>query len=126
MTRAFCKDHPDLYGITAEEIAELLGVHVTTARRYKRGESPSQAQLELLRLKTKGDLSILSGEWQDWRLCRGKLIAPDGAQYGPGEVLSTTYWRALAKHYQVRQRLPEQADWVEGEWVTHEVQSDSA
>jgi len=32
-----------LYGISAEVIAELCGVHITTARRWKRGEEPTFA-----------------------------------------------------------------------------------
>ncbi len=107
----------ELYGITAERIAEWIGCHVTTARRYKRGEEPSKAALELIRLRSTGDLGVVDPEWTGWRLIKGELVSPEGMQFTTGEVRAGPYWRRLAQSYQQRSKLPQQADWVQGEWT---------
>lgn len=114
-----------LHGITAEELARILGVHITTARRYKRGESPSEAAMLVIKLKTTGDLGLLDPAFAGWHLKNGQIVAPDGTGYGPGEILSTTYWRALARHYQAENRLPRQADWVDEKWSEAKVVDDA-
>ena len=53
----------ELDGISAETIAEWTGVHITTARRYKRGEVPPFATMELIRLRATGDLGVVDPIW---------------------------------------------------------------
>ena len=67
-----------LYGISAEIIAELCGIHITTARRWKRGEEPTFAALQLIKLFTTGDLVVVDPKWNGWRIRHGLLIAADG------------------------------------------------
>lgn len=111
------RDQNALYGIRSEDIAAWCGVHITTARRWKRyGDLPVTAAI-VIALRSRGELELIDPAWAGWRLRGGVIVSPDGAEYTPGEVLSTTYWRALARHYQVAQRLPQQADWVNREWV---------
>ena len=105
-----------LNDVSAERIAEICRVHITTARRYKRGEEPPFASLQLLKLCDKGELGVLDLKWAGWHLRNGQLISPDGQSFAPGDVLSTTYWQALAKSYQTEQRLPRQGDWIDEKW----------
>ncbi len=105
-----------LYGISAELIAELCGVHITTARRWKRGEEPTFAALQLIKLFTTGDLVVVDLRWSGWRIKNGTLIAPDGMQFTPGDVQAGPFWQQLAKSYQTEQRLPRQGDWVSERW----------
>ena len=109
--------HPALYGIQAEWISEVCQVHITTARRWKRGEDPPYAATQLVELLSTGNMGIVDPDWTGWALKQGLLIAPNGDRFSPGEVMAMTYWRALAHSYQVEQKLPRQADWVAGEWV---------
>jgi transcriptional regulator with XRE-family HTH domain len=61
-------------GIRAEEIAELCGVDITTARRWKSGTSriPATAAAILL-----GDLGAFSKAWRGWRVVGDDIISPD-------------------------------------------------
>lgn len=119
--RRFIPKSTALYGITAEDIAEWCGVHITTARRWKRGEEPTRSAKILIDLMTTGDMSLIDPAWHGWRIGNGKIIAPDTTSYTPGEVMASNYWRRLARNYQVDQRLPQQADWVKQEWTVNEI-----
>ena len=118
--------HPALYGIRAEFIADVVQVHITTARRWKRGEDPPFAATQIVELMTTGNMGVIDRDWSGWALRKGLLIAPNGDQFSTGEVMSMTYWRALAHSYQAEQKLPRQADWVAGEWVPAPAASDQA
>ena len=118
--------HPALYGIQAETIAGIAQVHITTARRWKRGEDPPYAATQLVELLSTGNMGIVDRDWTGWALKDGLLVAPNGDRFSPGEVMSMTYWRALAHSYQAEQRLPRQADWIAGEWVPAPAESDLA
>jgi hypothetical protein len=48
-----------LNGISAERIAEICRVHITTARRWKRGEEPPFTALELIQLHEGGELGVV-------------------------------------------------------------------
>jgi hypothetical protein len=107
----------DLYGIPAEWIAKVCGCHITTARRWKRGEEPPLAALTIIRLMSTGDLGWLDEAWRGWRIRDGQLFSPDDVPHTPGDVQGTFWYRQLVNHYQKLQRLPAQGDWIEGSWV---------
>jgi hypothetical protein len=110
-----------LYGIPAEVIAQWCQVHITTARRWKRyGDVPYAAQV-LITIRATGDVSMLFPGWRDWSLRNGEIVAPDGVPYSPGEILAVSFYKQLAANLQAQQRLPQQADWVESEWVDNEI-----
>jgi hypothetical protein len=106
-----------LEGVTPEVIAEVCGCHLSTARRWKRGEMPPLSALKIIRLYTAGELGEIDLKWRGWRLRDGVLIAPHGQSFSPGDILATTYWQQLAKSYQADQRLPRQADFVSEKWM---------
>lgn len=108
--------HPrnELYGIGVKEIAEVCGVDLSTARRWKRGAScPPKSALMLL----SGDLGILDKEWRGWVIRRGVLISPEGWDAKPGEVLALPLMRAQIHSYQLESRKRRRVDdaWAEKE-----------
>ena len=106
-------DRELLHGVPAEELARLTGVHVTTARRWKRGAPLEPPVARLLSLLLTGDLGAISPAWRGWRLVDGKLYGPDLVDgFTPGDVLSIPYLRSQVAAYQSRLRFAVQADWV--------------
>ena len=106
-----------LKGFSAEIIAEWTGVHLSTARRYKRGEMPSFAALKIINLHATGNLVVVHPKWNNWRIRDdGVLIAPHGQEFTPGDVLASQFWQQLAASYQAAQRLPAQGDWIDEKW----------
>jgi hypothetical protein len=105
-----------LEGVTPEVIAEVCGCHISTARRWKRGEMPPLSALKIIRLYTSGELGEIDLKWRGWRLRDGQLVAPHGEQFGTGDVMSITFLRQLVASYQVDQRYERQADWISERW----------
>lgn len=115
--RRYTPGRDPFYGVSAEAIAAAVDVHITTARRWKRGEEPPHAARIVIDLMTgEQDLGVLFPEWRGWRIKEDKLYGPNDVGYAPGEILATDYWRTLIRHYQAEQRLPRQADWVDEVW----------
>jgi hypothetical protein len=109
---------PELSGVNAELIAELCGVHVTTARRWKRGEYPPLSALKVIALYQTGELGAVDPKWNGWSLRNGSLTTPDEAYtFTPGEVQAIPFHKQLIRHYQDEQRLPRQGDWVSEKWI---------
>lgn len=80
-----------VYGIPADVIASICQVELSTARRWKRGESriPYSAAALLL-----GDLGAFSKVWQGWRVQRDTLISPDGWQISRQDALTVPLMQA--------------------------------
>lgn len=107
-----------LHGVPAEVIAELCGVHITTSRRWKRGEWPPLSALKVIALHATGRLDAIDTSWSGWSIRHGELVTPDGAySFKPGEVQALPFLKQLIRHYQAEQALPRQADWVSGRWI---------
>lgn len=110
------REHGALYGITAERIAEFVKVHVTTARRWKRGEEPPYAALQLIELLSTGNLGVINPAWDGWILKGQVLIAPHGEVFSRGDILSLNFVRQQVAHLQSELRCPRQADWLSEKW----------
>jgi hypothetical protein len=106
-----------IIGYGAEQLAALTGVHVSTARRWKRGEPVPAAAARLLAILLTGDLGLISRAWRGWALRAGTLAGPDGMTATPPEVLAIPFVRAQVQAYQARARFAVQADWVDGRYV---------
>lgn len=79
------------YGLPAELLAQLTGVHIDTARRWKRrGRVPHPYTL-LIHLRTSGDLGAIDPHWQGWRLVGGKLWTPEQQPLAPGDLRAIPY-----------------------------------
>lgn len=63
------------YGLPAERIAQLTGVDVSTARRWKSGKSriPDAARMVL-----EADLGIFSRAARGWRIEGEEMVTPEG------------------------------------------------
>lgn len=106
-----------LYAIAAETIAELVRVHVTTARRWKRYGDAPYAALRLIEILTTGQLELVDPKWSGWSLKDGKLISPTGTKFSSGEIQAIPFVQQLVASYQSDQRFIAQADWVDERWV---------
>jgi hypothetical protein len=83
----------ELYGVSAPLIAELTGVSLKTALRWKhQGFAPAPAAA-LLKLKLNRDLGALAKAWAGFRVCDGLLWTPENASLTPGELRSVPYRR---------------------------------
>jgi len=65
------------YGLPVLLLARLGGVHIDTARRWKRLGRYPRRLLPLITLVTTGDLGILCDAWSGFRLHRGFLWTPE-------------------------------------------------
>lgn len=83
------------HGIYAstEWLAELAGVHRTTAERWKRSQRLPKPISTLMRVMLDGELELVHSDWSGWRLDRrtGVLYTPDGWPCRPSDILAIRY-----------------------------------
>ena len=106
----------ELEDITPEVIAEICRVHITTARRWKRGEMPPFSAMKIINLHKNGELGEVDLRWHNWRLRNGLLISDDGSSFTPGQVRAIPFMEMQIDSYKRDQRSVRQADWISGEW----------
>lgn len=75
-----------LHGLTPQALAELLGAHITTARRWLRARKAPRAVMAALMVLRFGDLGAICPAWQGWCVRDGLLWSPEGAGFSPGQV----------------------------------------
>lgn len=71
----------DTYGYSAEFLARVCGVDISTARRWKRRGSMPGRYRHLIELADGADLGALSVAWRGWRLCGDELVNPEGQRF---------------------------------------------
>lgn len=97
-----------LYGISIQKIVETTGVHVTTARRWKRTGDVPQRWRRFVDLVVNGNLGALAATWSGWTLTDSELVTPEGECLGPGQLRATRYHRALESELKRISRQPVQ------------------
>jgi hypothetical protein len=106
-----------LYGIGAEQLVEVTGAHLSTARRWKRLRRVPHWLQRLVSLCVFGDLGHINKAWDGWRI-RGKLlISPEGWEFTFGEIRAIPFMHAQIRTYQLLQRSVQQADWIDQRYV---------
>ncbi len=81
----------DLYGLSPRIIADLTGVSLKTARRWKHaGQAPAIAS-QLIKIKAHADLGALERSWTGFRLITGTLWTPENYQLTPGDLRAIPY-----------------------------------
>jgi Phage protein len=88
--------------LNTDELAELAGVNVATARRWKAQKKLPESICRLLEVTALGRLDILG--WKGWRLIRGELISPEGWEFQPGDLIAIPFLREQLRAYQVAER----------------------
>lgn len=76
----------DILRLRAERLAELTGVDLSTARRWKRRQRVPEPVRRLLSLLVLGELDAFG--WTGWRLLEGSLVSPEGWTSSAGQVLT--------------------------------------
>ena len=97
---------PDLFGISDLALAQAAGVHLDTARRWKRRGRVPAPLAPFIRMKLEGDLAALDRDWCGWKLHAGDLWSPEGYAFAPGDLRALPYLRAL--HQELLNRSREQ------------------
>lgn len=82
----------DLFGISPLRLAQVAGVSLRTAMRWKRTGVPRSMERAVM-LGVFGDLGELAGEWEGWKLWNGRLWSPEGDAFSPGQVRAIPYQR---------------------------------
>jgi hypothetical protein len=94
------------------EVAALCQVSESQVRRWRYGSTPLP---HLVEQALSQDLSFFDPAWKGWRIRNGKLSAPEGYDYSPGDVLQFEFvqsqlraWRKEAK--ELREELARGSD----------------
>ena len=117
-------DGEALHGVSAEELARLTGVHLTTALRWKRTRRTKRWLHLLVSMCVWGKLAPASRHWAGWFVRGEHLVSPEGWCFTPGEVRAIPFMRAQIQTYQQLQRTIQQADWIEQRFVAPVPQDD--
>jgi hypothetical protein len=115
-----------LYGIAAEQLVAITGVHLSTARRWKRRRRLPRWLQRLVSLCVFGDLGQIHRAWSGWTLREKYLVSPEGWEFTFGEIRSIPFLHAQVAAYQARQRWIQQADWVDQRYVNPAVMPQAA
>jgi transcriptional regulator with XRE-family HTH domain len=88
---------PEIYRWSLNEIAQLCGVSLKTAKRWKTGQAvPPRSAIMLL----SRDLGMLHPRWAGWHIsARGELCSPENWIATPGDVLSIQLTQAQLAAY---------------------------
>jgi hypothetical protein len=98
----------DIYGLSALLLAQITGVHLDTAKRWKRAGRIPEPHRTIVRLRTQGDLGDITGSWRGFRLAQHELWTPEGTRVSPGEIRAIPYRREELKELQRRLAEPQQ------------------
>lgn len=86
----------DPYGYSAARLAELCGVEISTARRWKRAGRVPTRYHHLMQFFLGKDLGAFAKEWEGWRLRDGNLWSPEDQSFTPGLVRSAPLYAQMA------------------------------
>ena len=95
-------------GLHPRQIADLIGVHVSTARKYLRSNQAPAWALQLLMIHRHGRLPTNCPTWSQWRVRGSYLIDPAGIAYSAGDVMSLWVVEQLQQELQIKHRAPVQ------------------
>jgi hypothetical protein len=91
-----------LHGLTPQGLAELIGAHVTTARRWLRSRQVPRAVAAALMVLRFGDLGAISPDWEGWSLREGVLWSPEGDGFSPPQVRAAPLYERAAEEYRAQ------------------------
>jgi hypothetical protein len=98
----------DLYGLSPLAIAELSGVSIKTARRWKKnGHVPALAK-RLIEITSSADLGHLEKAWKGFRIADGLLWTPERQKVSPGDIRAIQYRAEQLREYELELRRPKQ------------------
>ena len=96
------------YGLTPYQLAEMIGVHISTARKYLRCNQAPAWAFQLLTIHQHGRLPTSCPTWSHWRVQGSYLIDPAGIEYSAGDVMSLWVVEQLKRELQLKPRAPVQ------------------
>ena len=96
------------FGLHPRQIADLIGVHISTARKYLRSNQAPAWAFQLLTIHRHGRLPTDCPTWSHWRISGSFLIDPAGVEYSAGDVMSLWVVEQLKRELQLKHRAPVQ------------------
>src|SRR6185312_7940236 len=90
----------DIFWPPANELADFFGVHVSTARRWRREQNAPRAVIMLLAC----DLGAFDPVWAGWRVRGGLLRSPEGLEAAMQDVRALPFIRMQVVTYQTENR----------------------
>ena len=96
------------FGLHTRQIADLIGVHVSTARKYLRSNQAPAWAFQLLTIHRHGRLPTDCPTWSHWRISGSFLIDPAGVEYSAGDVMSIWIVEQLKLELERKHRSPVQ------------------
>jgi hypothetical protein len=120
----------EVLSLSAETLAERLGIAIQTAREWRRlGRIPAP-MLRSARALVQGDLGVIDDAWRGWTISSGVLRSPDGGDYvfRTADVMSLPYTRRRLAEAQSQleaarrpptppEPLTQQSDWISQKWA---------
>lgn len=97
------------YSLPAAWLAHVTGVHLETAKRWKRAGAIPKHYAHLVALRTEGNLGVIAGDWDGWRLRDQQLWTPDDVVVTPGEIRAIPYQKELLR--ELKKQLAEPQQW---------------
>lgn len=98
----------ETYGLSVELLKQLTGVHINTARRWKRrGQIPRHFE-KLVKLAVTGDLGALHPNWNGFRLVKDQIWTPEDQPVRSGELRAIPLQRELIRELQHQLKKPHQ------------------
>ncbi|HEX3912698.1 MAG TPA: DUF3653 domain-containing protein [Steroidobacteraceae bacterium] len=94
--------------MSAQLIAELTGVSLKTAQRWKNQGFLPPTSTKLLELKLNQDLGELASAWAGFRIDKGLIWTPENASLTPGELRSVPYRREQLRALELALSQPRQ------------------
>lgn len=97
------------YSLPARWLADITGVHLETAKRWKRAGIVPKHYAPLVALRTEGDLGLIADRWDGWRLREHQLWTPEDIAVTPGDIRAIPYQKELVR--ELTKRLAEPQQW---------------
>jgi hypothetical protein len=98
----------NLHGLTPRLIAELTGVSLKTAQRWKRASRAPKIAARLMEITAHADLGALAPSWRGFRLIAGTLWTPENYQLTPGDLRAIPYRAQQLRDYERELARPRQ------------------
>lgn len=89
-------------------LARALGISERTARRFKASGQMPFAYAVVWAVLAEGDLGAVDPAFKGWRIERGRIVAPEGYGFRPGELLAIPLRMQQIAHLEREAREPRQ------------------
>jgi Phage protein len=98
----------DLYGLSAQMIADLTGASLKTAHRWKRAGKLPAIAARLLELRTRQDLGGIGAAWTGFQIRENELWTPERHRLTADELRAIPYRMQQLRELEREMQRPRQ------------------